>query len=103
MINVLYAVVVLGALAIVFGAVLAVAAKKFAVECDARQEAILGVLPGANCGGCGFPGCSGYAAAVVEGRGPPPTAAPPAAAKLPLRLPGSWAWRPRIPSGAWRW
>ncbi len=67
MINVLYAVAVLGALAIVFGAVLAFAAKKFAVETDPRQDAILEVLPGANCGGCGYPGCSGYASAVVAG------------------------------------
>ena len=65
--NVIFAVVVLGALAIVFGAVLAIAAKKFAVEVDERQEAIQGVLPGANCGGCGYAGCSGYAAAVVKG------------------------------------
>lgn len=70
MINVVFAVVVLGALSIVFGAVLAVAAKKFAVEVDPRQEAISEVLPGANCGGCGFPGCGGYAAAVVKGEAP---------------------------------
>ena len=33
----------------------------------AREEAILGCLPGANCGGCGYPGCSGYASALCEG------------------------------------
>ena len=37
-------------LGIVFGAILAVAAKVFAVEKDPREEAIAECLPGANCG-----------------------------------------------------
>ena len=60
-------VAVLGVLGLIFGLVLGFAAKKFAVETDPREEAIVACLPGANCGGCGFPGCSGYAAAVVKG------------------------------------
>ncbi len=56
---------VLGA---VFGAILSFAAKVFAVEKDPKEEAILECLPGANCGGCGFPGCAGYAAAVAAGK-----------------------------------
>lgn len=64
------AVVVLGVLGIIFGAILAVASKVFAVEKDPREEAIAECLPGANCGGCGYPGCSGYAAAVVKGLAP---------------------------------
>lgn len=67
---VLIALAVLGGLGILFGFVLAFAAKVFAVEVDERQEAISGCLPGANCGGCGFPGCGGYAAAVVAGKAP---------------------------------
>ena len=55
-------------LGIVFGAILAVAAKVFSVEKDPREEAIAECLPGANCGGCGYPGCSGYAAAIVAGK-----------------------------------
>ena len=43
------------------------AAKKFAVEVDPRELAALEVLPGANCGACGFPGCAGYAKALVSG------------------------------------
>ena len=35
-----------------------------------REEAIAECLPGANCGGCGYPGCSGYAAAIVAGKAP---------------------------------
>ena len=63
-------VVVLGGLGLLFGLVLGFAAKKFAVEVDPREEAIVGCLPGANCGGCGFAGCGGYAAAVVKGEAP---------------------------------
>lgn len=62
-----YAVGVLGALGAVFGLVLAFASKVFTVEVDPRQEAICDVLPGANCGGCGYAGCSGYAAAILNG------------------------------------
>lgn len=64
----LSSVLVLGILGLIFGAVLAYASKKFAVEIDERAEKILEVLPGANCGGCGFPGCGGLASAIVEGK-----------------------------------
>lgn len=40
--------------------------KKFHVEEDARIEQVNEILPGANCGGCGYPGCSGFARACVE-------------------------------------
>lgn len=56
----------IGGLGLLFGASLAYASKKFAVEIDPKIEEILANLPGANCGGCGFPGCSGYAEAVVK-------------------------------------
>ncbi len=65
--TVIMATVVLGVLGIVFGAILAFASKVFAVEKDPREEEIGGILPGANCGACGYPGCSGYAAAVAKG------------------------------------
>ena len=42
--------------------------EKFAVEVDEREEAILDVLPGNNCGGCGYAGCSGLAAAIAQGK-----------------------------------
>jgi Na+-translocating ferredoxin:NAD+ oxidoreductase RNF subunit RnfB len=53
--------IVLGVLGVVFGAILAFASKVFAVEKDPREEEIAAILPGANCGGCGYPGCSGFA------------------------------------------
>ncbi|MDC7246272.1 MAG: RnfABCDGE type electron transport complex subunit B [Sphaerochaetaceae bacterium] len=65
--NILFAFLVIAALALVLGFALAVAAKKFAVEKDVTAEQILAILPGANCGACGFPGCSGYADALSKG------------------------------------
>lgn len=56
----------IGSLGLLFGAGLAYASKKFAVEVDPKIEMLLEELPGANCGGCGYPGCSGYAEAVVK-------------------------------------
>ena len=55
----------LGFLGLTFGAILAIASKKFAVEVDPRIEQITEALPAANCGGCGYPGCAGYAEAIV--------------------------------------
>ncbi len=60
----------LGGMGLVFGAGLAYASQKFAVEVDPRSAAINDVLPGANCGGCGYPGCGGFANAVVAGDAP---------------------------------
>ncbi len=60
------AVAVLAGLGIVLGLLIAVVSKVFKVEEDTRVEQILPLLPGANCGGCGFPGCSGMADAIVN-------------------------------------
>jgi len=60
--------VILSGVALVLGLFLGVSNKKFAVEVDPREEAIINVLPGNNCGGCGFAGCSGLAAAIVAGK-----------------------------------
>lgn len=54
---------IVGALAALL---LFVVSKKFHVEEDARIELVNEALPGANCGGCGYPGCSGFARACVE-------------------------------------
>lgn len=64
------AVVALAVSGLAFGALLGFAAKKFAVEVDPRAEKIRGVLPGANCGACGYPGCSGLADAIAAGKAP---------------------------------
>ena len=74
--NIVYAVVVLGVLGAVFGLVLAIASKVFEVKKDPREEAILSHLAGANCGGCGYPGCAGCAAAILAGDAPVTACAP---------------------------
>lgn len=64
---VIIAAVIVGGTGVFIGVFLGLAGKKFAVEVDEREEAILGVLPGNNCGGCGYAGCSGLAAAIAKG------------------------------------
>lgn len=61
------AVIVLGAIALIAAVILYVCSKKFAVKEDPRIAQVSAILPGANCGGCGFPGCSGMADALVKG------------------------------------
>ena len=51
------------------GLILGFASKVFYVEPDTRAEDLLALLPGYNCGGCGYPGCSGMAAALTDGSG----------------------------------
>ncbi len=61
------AVAVLGAIGLVAALVLYVCSKKFAVYEDPRISQVAALLPGANCGGCGFAGCSALADALVKG------------------------------------
>lgn len=58
---------IIGGIGLFIGLFLGLAAIKFKVEVDEREEAVLDALPGNNCGGCGFPGCSGLATAIVKG------------------------------------
>lgn len=64
---ILNAVLVLGGIALIASVILYVCSKKFAVKEDPRLAQVAELLPGANCGGCGFPGCSGLADALVKG------------------------------------
>jgi electron transport complex protein RnfB len=59
------ALAVLASLGIIFGIALAIVASRFVVRIDPKVEQVRETLPGANCGGCGFAGCMGYAEAVV--------------------------------------
>lgn len=63
MLTALYSLAILGALS---GSGLAFASKKFFVEIDEKVQALIESLPGANCGACGFPGCSAYAEALIN-------------------------------------
>ena len=65
--EILIPVIILGAIAAIFAIVLAIAGKKLAVIKDEREEKVLNLLPGANCGACGKAGCAAFAKALVEG------------------------------------
>ena len=69
--DVLIPVGIFAALGVLFGIVLAIASRVFAVKIDERVPQIIENLPGANCGGCGFSGCAALAEAVVKGEASP--------------------------------
>lgn len=64
---ILIAMAIIGGIGLFIGLFLGIAAIKFKVDVDEREEAVLAVLPGNNCGGCGFAGCSGLASAIAKG------------------------------------
>ncbi|WP_027450316.1 Fe-S cluster domain-containing protein [Xylanibacter brevis] len=64
--SIIIAVVILGGIAFVAAIVLFVCSKKFAVFEDPRIARVNELLPGANCGGCGFAGCNAMAEALVK-------------------------------------
>lgn len=68
---IVYSIIVIAVLGIIFGIGLSIAAQELAVPVDDRVEQVRELLPGANCGGCGFPGCDGFADAVVSGNAKP--------------------------------
>lgn len=64
---ILFAVLLVAGIGLIAGIGLAIASIVMAVPKDEKAEKILEVLPGANCGACGYSGCSGYAAALSKG------------------------------------
>ncbi len=65
--GVLLAVIIVGAIGLIASIGLAVASVVMAVPKNEKAESIEGVLPGANCGACGYSGCAGYAEAMAKG------------------------------------
>ena len=65
--EILIAVLIIAGIGLVAGLGLAIASIVMAVPKDEKAEAVLELLPGANCGACGYSGCSGYAAALAHG------------------------------------
>lgn len=61
---------VVGATGLLIGLFLGVAAKKFEVEVDEKEAQVRELLPGNNCGGCGFAGCDGLAKAIANKEAP---------------------------------
>lgn len=68
--GIIAAAAVVGIVGIFVGLFLGVAGLKFKVEVDEKEEAVLAALPGNNCGGCGYAGCSGLATAISKGEAP---------------------------------
>jgi Na+-translocating ferredoxin:NAD+ oxidoreductase RNF subunit RnfB len=68
MFGIVIATVLIGAVGCLIGFFLTFSAKKFEVEVDPKETAILEALPGNNCGGCGFAGCADCAKAIAEGK-----------------------------------
>ena len=69
--NIVLAIAVLGIMGLVFGLLLTFTSKVFAVPSDPKRDAVRETLPGANCGGCGYPGCDGCADAIAAGKAAP--------------------------------
>lgn len=72
----LIAVLIVAGIGLIAGLGLAIASIVMAVPKDEKAEAVLETLPGANCGACGYSGCSGYAAALAHGEAKPGLCSP---------------------------
>ncbi len=70
-ISIIIAAAVVGVVGIFAGILLGVASEKFKVEVNETQIKVRELLPGNNCGGCGYPGCDGLAAAIANGEAKP--------------------------------
>ncbi|MCL2840411.1 MAG: hypothetical protein FWE05_06520 [Defluviitaleaceae bacterium] len=60
---------ILLSIGLILGLALGIADKFFKVAVDTRVETIINLLPGINCGACGYPGCAGLAHAIIESKG----------------------------------
>ena len=72
----LFPILIVAGIGLLAGLILAVASIVMAVPKNEKAEAVLEVLPGANCGACGFSGCSGYAEALAKGEAKPGLCSP---------------------------
>lgn len=70
MTDVLMAMAVMGGMAIILALALIWSSRKFYVAENPLIEEVAAMLPQANCGACGFPGCAGFARVLVETRDP---------------------------------
>ena len=68
--GVLVATAIVAGVGLFIGLFLGFAAKTFEVKTDEREAMVRDLLPGANCGGCGYPGCDGLASAIAKGEAP---------------------------------
>ena len=66
--DVLGSVAILGGVGLVFAVFIALAYSRLRVYEDPRIDAVTAMLPGANCGACGLPGCRSFAEQAVVGK-----------------------------------
>ena len=74
--EILTPILIVGIIGLLAGVILAVASIVMAVPKDEKAEALEEILPGANCGACGYSGCPGYAAAMAKGEAKPGLCSP---------------------------
>ncbi len=65
--GIIIAAAIVGLTGLFIGLFLGFSAEKFKVPVNEKEEAVRGLLPGNNCGGCGYPGCDGLAKAIANG------------------------------------
>jgi Na+-translocating ferredoxin:NAD+ oxidoreductase RNF subunit RnfB len=70
MLKILYSFLSIAGLGIILGVGLAFAARAFSVKKDERIEGVEKILPGLNCGACGYAGCPSYAEAIITSGAP---------------------------------
>lgn len=63
-------ILVVGIIGLLIGILLSLASIKFEVKVDENEEKIRAILPGNNCGACGYPGCDGLACAIAKKEAP---------------------------------
>lgn len=68
--GIIVATLIVGVTGLVIGLLLGLAGEKFKVEVDEKELQVRDLLPGNNCGGCGFAGCDGLAKAIAAGEAP---------------------------------
>lgn len=81
------AILIITALGVIMGTLLGIAAKYLAVEGNPLEGEIEALLPGSQCGQCGYPGCASAAAAIASGEAPL-TLCPPGGRSLAEALAG---------------
>ncbi len=74
--SIVLAILIVSAIGVIAGIGLSLASVALEVPVDEKQVAVRELLPGANCGGCGYSGCDAYAEAVAKGEAEPGLCAP---------------------------
>ncbi|MCL2266667.1 MAG: RnfABCDGE type electron transport complex subunit B [Treponema sp.] len=64
--SIIFAVISVTIIGVICSCILSIVSKLMYVKIDDRIILLAGIMPGANCGACGYPGCSGYASALIE-------------------------------------